>query len=861
MTAQPDPTLLRAGLCALALLCPHSGAVQEPAPIEEAEKADEAAESAPAEPPAPAPEAAPRGRDGRSSRVDYEIGARLEEAGEGDGGLTRWRLEGSELLTWTNQSGESVSDLWFHLYLNAFSNNRSTHMIGAGSNLRGRSVSDVNREWWFGWQEVTKVRVDGVDVTSTMRFRQPDTWEAAAEGEGFVREQDRSVLSVDLPREIIDGQTAEIEIEWNSQLPRVRRRTGTKDEFLFVAQWFPKLGVYERGRGWNCHQFHASTEFYSNYGTYRVALDLPVAYADRIAGSGVRVDQAVREDRVEAVFEAPSPLDRLRADEFEKLPLVHDFTWTADPDYEVHDFEFRFEDWRARFPKEQEHAERAAGKPLRLRDVNVRVLVQPEHSGQAERHFEATSTGLYFYGLWFGEYPYEQVTVVDPAWGGGGAGGMEYPTLFTCGTSLFTTEDMYRPESVTVHECGHQFWYGLVGNNEFEAAWLDEGFNSYADSEALWRVYGPRRDTTSYVGVPFSGRRVAPLPGGGRLGSALTAARWSTDWIPDFWHARAVGRVFSRPVRSSGFVDWWRDQPLLTLVPQWSDPRWGDRAGYLRDSDSDPIATHGWEYVDRMSYRTNSYPRPAVALRTLSGLVGRDAFLAGMRHYASAWRYRHPYPADFYAAFQEGAGVDVGWYLEDAFESTKTVDYSVEVSQAKARDELGYFPLAEGGFEERGRSNGDDPATETGPADGGPDEEGAPDEVAAEAPEPPAEEEENPRVASVLLRRKGDLCLPLEWRVTLEPVGDAGGGEEVLDFTWTREQQLERTWLRWRMELPPDRRVRSVVLDPKRVYYLDADMSDNQWFHEADDLAPLRWSERVFHQYTHLLHFFAGLGG
>ena len=125
-------------------------------------------------------------------------------------------------------------------------------------------------------------------------------------------------------------------------------------------------------------------------------------------------------------------------------------------------------------------------------------MIHPERIEQADRHIKATGAALFFYGLWFGEYPYSQITVVDPAWGGGGASGMEYPTLFTCGTRLFTTEDMHSPEGVTVHECGHQFWYGLVGNNEFEAAWLDEGFNSFTDSEVMWRVYGPRRQTTSY---------------------------------------------------------------------------------------------------------------------------------------------------------------------------------------------------------------------------------------------------------------------------------------------------------------------------------------------------------------------------
>ena len=91
---------------------------------------------------------------------------------------------------------------------------------------------------------------------------------------------------------------------------------------------------------------------------------------------------------------------------------------------------------------------------------------------------------------------------------------------------------------------------------------------------------------------------------------------------------------------------------------------------YLRDPDRDPIDTPGWQYADRESYRTNSYPRTAVALRSLEGLVGRERFLRGMRHFAETWRYRHPYPDDFFAAFAEGAGADLAWYFEAVFRGT-----------------------------------------------------------------------------------------------------------------------------------------------------------------------------------------------
>ena len=124
------------------------------------------------------------------------------------------------------------------------------------------------------------------------------------------------------------------------------------------------------------------------------------------------------------------------------------------------------------------------------RPVDIRLLVQPEHEHLSRRYLESTKTALRAYGAWSAPYPYPQITVVDPAWNSS-SGGMEYPTLFTGGARYFAPEALQSPEGVTVHEAGHQFWYGLVGNNEFEEAWLDEGFNSYHEEKADWLWLGP----------------------------------------------------------------------------------------------------------------------------------------------------------------------------------------------------------------------------------------------------------------------------------------------------------------------------------------------------------------------------------
>ena len=116
---------------------------------------------------------------------------------------------------------------------------------------------------------------------------------------------------------------------------------------------------------------------------------------------------------------------------------------------------------------------------------------------------------------------------------------------------MFTEPEMYTPESVTVHEAGHQFWYGLVGNNEPEAAWLDEGFNSFSDSETLFREYGPRRASSRYSRVSIFGTAPTPLPGGGTLANGLALKSISVPNPVRFGLDKAGVKIDDRDGRGS----------------------------------------------------------------------------------------------------------------------------------------------------------------------------------------------------------------------------------------------------------------------------------------------------------------------
>src|SRR5262249_50943914 len=147
---------------------------------------------------------------------------------------------------------------------------------------------------------------------------------------------------------------------------------------------------------------------------------------------------------------------------------VHDFAWAADPHFLVH--EERFDPAKDVPARWTALASEELGRPaseLTLKPVTVRLLLQPGHEAARDRYLRSAKASLAFFGLWFGAYPYETVTIVDPPEDGGGSAGMEYPTFFTGGLFGFPTRwpyDRVRAiEDVTIHEFGHEYFYGLVG--------------------------------------------------------------------------------------------------------------------------------------------------------------------------------------------------------------------------------------------------------------------------------------------------------------------------------------------------------------------------------------------------------------
>ena len=356
-------------------------------------------------------------------------------------------IDGTMDFSWKNPSNDTISELQFHLYLNAFKNTNSTFVKESGGQLRGVKMQSSDPLNW-GWIDIVEMKTkDGTDLTPKIRYIQPDD----------DNEDDQSVISVALEEPVLPGDSANLDIKFVSKLPRIFARTGYSDDFYLVAQWFPKIGVYEpegmryaeKGQ-WNCHQFHANSEFYANFGVYEVTITLPKEFV--VGATGELVNQNDNPDDTKT-------LTYLAED-------VVDFAWTASPVYQVVE-----DQWE---------------------DVQIMVYLQPDHLPQADRHTESVKAALEYFREYLGKYPYSTISIIDPPLKGIRASGMEYPTFITAGC-LWGIPDWIRfTEMVTIHEFGHNYFMAILASNEFEEAWIDEGFNSYFEMRIMDDTYGER---------------------------------------------------------------------------------------------------------------------------------------------------------------------------------------------------------------------------------------------------------------------------------------------------------------------------------------------------------------------------------
>ncbi|MBD0381947.1 M1 family metallopeptidase [Paenibacillus sp. WST5] len=372
------------------------------------------------------------------------------------------QIKGQQTLTWENPGTTPVQELYLHLYPNAFASKKTTFMRESGGKLRNDEAKAGSSH---GSIDLLSVKADdGNDLTRRMEFVQPDDG----------NKDDHTLLKIPLPKAVGAGERVTIQTEFLVKLPAAFARMGYVDDFVMAGQWFPKVAAYERvgtrGRttdGWNLHQYHGNSEFYSDFGIYDVKIQVPANYI--VAATGFPVKPAVTDNNTKTY--------QFYAED------VHDFAWSASPNFI--------------------YAEEPFSTP-QIPGVKIKLYLDPNHKDLKDRYMYAAKKALARYSQWYGTYPYSTLSIVVPPPGGNGAGGMEYPTLITAWGASDKDPDL-ELERVVVHEIGHQYFYGLVATNEFEEAWLDEGFTSYAEDRVMEAEFGVSSNLpveSSYITSP-----------------------------------------------------------------------------------------------------------------------------------------------------------------------------------------------------------------------------------------------------------------------------------------------------------------------------------------------------------------------
>lgn len=372
------------------------------------------------------------------------------------------QFKGTQKLEYWNNSPDTLTKVFYHLYFNAFQPNS---MMDARSRRQGTMMNGNRPDWdgrvkdriinlkpeEQGYQKISSLKLNGKPQNFTVH---------------------ETILEVNLDKPILPRSKVVFDMEFNAQVPLQIRRSGrdnpsTKVRYT-MTQWYPKICEYDY-EGWHPTPYVAR-EFYGVWGDYEVNITIDKKYM--LGGTGYLVNA----NQIGFGYEAPGTTVKKPAGD--KLtwkfiaPNVHDFAWAADPDF-IH-------------------------KSRKVKDtLTLHLLYKPTNAPAAEweKILDDAENALLFIEKTFGVYPYKQFSFIH-----GGDGGMEYPMA-----------TMLAGPGAWLHEWLHNWYYGMLGTNESLYAWMDEGFTTYAEDRVtafLARDTGFAYGSTyaSYMSLAKSGK-------------------------------------------------------------------------------------------------------------------------------------------------------------------------------------------------------------------------------------------------------------------------------------------------------------------------------------------------------------------
>ena len=518
------------------------------------------------------------------------------------------RFSGTQKLVYTNASPDTLYRVFYHLYWNAFQPNS---MMDNRSRVLGQTDVSGRPDWdgrvtdriqhlspeEIGYQKVKYVRMNGVEQTMVNH---------------------ETILEVKLNKPILPNSSVTFDLEFDAQVPLQVRRSGRDNAEgvrYSMSQWYPKMCEYDY-EGWHPTPYVAR-EFYGVWGDYDVSITIDKKYT--VAATGYLQNPGQAGHGYEPPGTKPVEPAGSTITWIFKAPNVHDFVWAADPEYIHHAITVRDGLVLHAFYKISPEALKAAYDKFSVRQKqqygNDAANYISSYRGEWETILDKAAKALPFMDKTFGKYPYKQYSFIQ-----GGDGGMEYPMatlLKGAGTGVF------------FHEWMHSWYQGMLGTNESEYAWMDEGFTSYAEDLVSRNFYG-KSTLDDYK------EALKRSPGDRTLTDAV-------DNIPED--------------NGDAYLSYFK------LV----------KSGF-----EEPLSTHADHFNTNYAYSTASYSKGALFLEQLGYVVGDEMLHKILINYYNEWRFKHPNANDFIQVAQQTSGIILDWYKEYVVNTTKTIDYGID---------------------------------------------------------------------------------------------------------------------------------------------------------------------------------------
>jgi len=516
------------------------------------------------------------------------------------------QYKGKQKLEYWNNSPDTLRKVFYHLYWNAFQPNsmmdvrsRRQGTIALRKDKNGNDIVDWDarvkdriaklKPEEIGYQKITSLKMDG----RIQKFNYHET-----------------ILEVVLDKPILPRTKVSFDMDWEAQVPLQVRRAGRDNPNTGVrytmTQWYPKMVEYDYD-GWHPNPYIAR-EFYGVWGDFDVTINIDKAYV--IGGTGyLQNPNTIGHGYETKGAKVTRPAGNKLTWRF-MAPNVHDFAWAADPEYRhltrevdgitihvLYDRDLK-KDWDA-LP--------AADKKDFNNDYNTYLKAWDD---EWETMADAAVVVYPFIKKNFGEYPHKQYSFIH-----GGDGGMEYPMATMLASSSLGT---------AFHEWMHSWYQMMLGTDEAQHAWMDEGFTEYA-----------------------------------------------TNLVEEYYRNQIKSRQTAEQRRKS-------DSTVMANLPLYHAGNYNGYIALAKSNREEPLTTHADHFNTNYAYSNAAYSKGAVFMEQLGYIVGAPTRDKILLEYYRQWRFKHPNPDDLIRLAEKVSDIELDWYRMYWVNTTKTIDYAID---------------------------------------------------------------------------------------------------------------------------------------------------------------------------------------